>query len=415
MKLLYLTTNFRALTLTFVTREVRELRESGVPVDLLSLRRETAHAAARPECDLEGSLHLFPLRAGPLASGLLRVVPGRPRRFLRAVAAILRSRGDGPATRVKLLGQLLASTTVVAEIERRGVTHIHAHLASPPGNYAMFLSLLTGIPFSFTGHAADLFRRPESLATKLRLARGSVAISRFNLEHYRQVQPRLGPAVVVHCGVDPDRFPFRQRERCHDPLRVLAVGRATEKKGFRHLLAALALLDRRPLPWEGRLVGGGELLEPLRAEAAALSLDRLAITGPAQQAEIRDLLHWADVFVLPCVRAADGDVDGIPVALMEAMAAGCPVISSRLSGIPELVEDGQSGLLTAPGDAAGIADGLARLAREPELTAALSRGGRARVEREFDQAREAARLRRFFQDLARLDGGPRRDPDTGRA
>ncbi len=399
MKILYLTTSFESLTLTFVAREINALRALGADIALLGLRSNANFAAAEPECDVAGCLHLYPLGAGALLAGVLKAACGRPRRFARAVRAALASPGDGPRVKLKLLYQLAAATTKIEAVEAAGITHIHAHLASPPGNVAMFLGLLTGIPYSFTGHAADLYREPESLDTKLRLAAGAVAISEYNLKHYRRMHPGLERVEIIHCGVDPEAFPFRARTSAGSPLRVLAVGRAAEKKGFVHLLDALAELDRRGVPWVGHIVGDGPLLPDLRRRAAELKLQRLELAGAQQQPRIRELLDRADAFVLPCVEAADGDIDGIPVALMEAMASGCPVVSTRISGIPELVVDRETGLLADPGDPRGLADALELLTADAGLYARLSIAGREHVAASFNQRTEAQRLLEFFHAM----------------
>jgi len=399
VKLLYITTNFHSLTLTFVTREVNGIRALGEEVHLLSLRRKAPYATAEPACDLSGCRYLYPVPPLRALGGVVRMLATRPRRFLGAVGLALRSRLDSPGIKLKLLYQLAASTTAVAAVESLGVQRIHAHLASPPGNVAMFLSRLTGIPFSFTGHAADLYREPECLDVKLRAARGVVCISEYNLAHYRTLAPELRDARVVHCGVDVDEFAFRPRDAVHAPLRLLAVGRAAEKKGFRHLLDALALLTERGIPWRCHVVGGGPLLEDLQRQREALGLHELELMGAQQQSVVKELLAQADAFVLPCVVARDGDIDGIPVSLMEAMAVGCPVVSTRVSGIPELVIHGETGLLADPEDPAGLADAFARLAGEPDLAARLSRAGREHVAREFNLATETAKLRDYFREL----------------
>lgn len=396
MNLLYLTTNFRTLTLTFVAREVTQLRARGHRVELLALRPDAPHVADAAECDVSGCIHLLPAPWTRVVVGLSRCLLRRPRRLLKAMSAALCSPGDSLATRLKMLYQVAVTTTVVERVENLGVSHIHAHLASPPGNYAWFLSLLTGIPFSFTGHAADLFCRPEALRAKLHAAAGVIGISEHNLGYLRSLVPELRHAAVIHCGIDACRFPYRPRKAAGSPPRILAVGRAVPKKGLVFLVRALRLLGDRGQVWRADIVGDGPLLETLRNEAKALKLDALSFRGALQQHEIRELLANADVFVLPCVQAPDGDVDGIPVALMEAMASGVPVISTRISGIPELVKDGHSGLLVGPADPLSLADALERLVSEPGLGERLSRGGREAIEREFDLVTIGAQLERFF-------------------
>ncbi|MBD3221243.1 glycosyltransferase [bacterium] len=416
MHLLYLATSFGSLTHTFIAREVSALRRRGHRVDLLALRPGTAPPASDPECDLAGCHWVYPVSWWRVAGAALKVAVLRPGRWWRAVRAALGAPGEPLPARLKLVGQLLVTTTVLAHVERLAPAVIHAHLANPPASYAMFLSLLSGIPYTFTAHAADLYRVPLGNVQKLRQAAGAVAISRYNLRHYRDLVPGYDRAAIIHCGVPPEAFTFRPRERAGSPLHVLAVGRAVEKKGFADLLDALALLDPDRHPWRATLVGGGPLLAELQRQREALGLAALEITGPMQQNRIQALLGEADVFCLPCVEAADGDIDGIPVSLMEAMASGCPVLSTRVSGVPELLEDGRAGVLVDPHDPTAIAGGLRRLVDEPDLVQRLSLAGRARIEGGFTVDGEAARLERFFAGvIAGALGDELRDRDQDRS
>lgn len=401
MRILYIATNFTALTHSFITREIANLRRAGVEIDLLSLRTHTGDTGVdQPECDLTGCRQVYPVPVLKTIARALREVARRPGRMLRAVGVALVSPGDSPRDKAKLLFQLGVTASLVAEAEAARIDHIHAHFATSPTTFALFLHLLTGIPFSFTGHAADIYRNPVALVTKLRHAAGIVAISAYNLRYYRSLVSELKAEKIIHCGIDPAAFPFRERRAGGTPLTLLAVGRAVPKKGFRYLIEALALLDEAGIAWRCDLVGDGPLLEEHRALAERLGLERLRLRGPLQQPEVRRLLQNADAFVLPCIVAADGDRDGIPVALMEAMATGCPVVTTRVSGIPELVDDGRSGLLVEPGSANALAAALQRLVTEPGLAPALSRGGRDKVLREFNLEDSAQQLRAFFERLS---------------
>ena len=401
MKVLYISTNFAALSHTFITREINQLRELGAEVHLLSLRTPGTSATTVPECDLTGCHFAYPASLFGVLGGVLGNMIHSPARFWQAVRVIFSSRESSLPIKTKLLFQLAIASRFSRVIEDAGIEHIHAHFAGSPTTFALLLHCLTGVPFTFTDHGAGVYHDRVALDIKFRHAAGISAISQYNVAYYQELVQQPPPARIVRCGLDTDLFRFRQRTQCGDPVQILAVSRLVPKKGFAYLLEALQLLSQAGIHWQARLVGEGPLLAELRQQATALGLAELEFTGPRQQAEVRSLMEKADVFVLPCVVAPDGDMDGIPVTLMEAMACGCPVVSTRVSGIPELVIDGETGLLLEPADAPALAKAIARLNGDPDLVVRLSRGGRDWVDREFDGATSARRQLDFFQELAR--------------
>lgn len=402
MKILYVTGNFKALTHTFITREVQEVRDAGNEVQLLALRDGTDEPQSEnPECDLSGCRYIYPIGAVAIVTGTIGCMLTRPGRFLRAIRTAWSDPFDKPRRRAKLFYELMVSTTLMKWVEREGIEHIHAHLASSPTSYAMFLHLLTGVPFSFTGHAADVYRGRIALKPKLQNAAGVVCISDYNRRHYLELVPGLARTPIIHCGINLADFPRREKDSVSDAPTVFAVGRCVPKKGFGDLLQALALLATEGAGWSARIAGDGPLLPELKRQANELGLgDRVEFLGSVPQSTIRRELQTADLFALPSVPVADGDIDGIPVSLMEAMAVGCPVVSTEVSGIPELVVDGESGLLTAPHAPRELADAMGRIVEDPQLYRKLSNGGRAMIEAEFDLARIGSQLTELFREAA---------------
>jgi glycosyltransferase involved in cell wall biosynthesis len=289
---------------------------------------------------------------------------------------------------------------LAAELQRRNVRHLHAHFASAATAVTRLASLITGIPYSFTAHAADIFRDTVSrddLRAKLADAHHVVTISDYNLQYLRRHFPQQAERLrLVRNGLELARFPYRDPRPVGTTVRVAAVGRLVEKKGFQHLLPALASLTGSGVRADVRIAGTGMMAGGLQSTLDELGLSRhVRMLGPQTQDQIHELLDWADVFVAPCVVGSDGNADGIPTVLLEAMATGTPCVSTAVTGIPEVIRDGSTGVLVEPGDPALLVQAIRRITSPATDRTLLARNARALIEREYDAGRQAAALRRL--------------------
>jgi colanic acid/amylovoran biosynthesis glycosyltransferase len=389
---LYLVTRFPAVTETFVVNEWLALSER-FEMRLVALRR-SGEAPVHPETARVLPEVRFPGAAQ--AAAHLHWLLRRPGAYLASLAAVLRGAlrfsVKEAATEAVVFGKAVAIARMVA---RERVDHVHAHFASHPATAAWVVHRLTGTPFSFTAHANDLFVAPVLLDRKATDARFAVAISDYNRRFLRERCP-TARVELVHCGVDLQRYPWRGLE---DRVagRVACVASLFSKKGHVDLVDAFALLAERRPGVTLELVGDG----PERDRILALARERgvegsLSLLGARPSEDVRATLAAARAFALPAVRLPSGRMEGIPVALMEAMASGVPVVATRLSGIPELVQDGVTGLLVEPHDPAGLAAALERLLTDDALAAELARNARRLVDGSFSLTVEARRLGDLF-------------------
>lgn len=250
----------------------------------------------------------------------------------------------------------------------------------------MYGAWLLGVPFGFTGHAVDLFRDRSALRDKIKRAEYIICISHFHRDFFLIYGARPDQLKIAYCGIDVEQFnPGQTRENKLSKFTILSSGRLVEKKGFDYLIEACKLLDEK-FDFKCILAGSGELEAELNQKIHALGLaEKVIVTGkPLLQEEITEFMHNGDCYCLPCVWASDNDVDGLPQMLMEAMACGIPVISTRLVGIPDLVIDKQTGLLVEPNDAQAIALAIENLYQNPQTRVMLSARAREFIVEKFN-------------------------------
>lgn len=392
-RVLYIVSLFPCWSETFIVREIQQLLARGYDVRILSLRHPSERLV---QSDAQALLSRVMWPRGPLRAAVsaLRALAGSPLRSLHVLAAIVAGLWRQPVVLAKTLVAVWRAASVLDGVRAFDPWRIHAHWATYPSTVAWALSRLLGRPFSFTCHAHDIFVEDQMIGRKLADASLVATISEFNvrwLERWRSPGGRRAPVEVVHCGVDAEAIEpnYDRRAEAH----IVGIGRLDPIKGFDVLVEALRRLDWRSLAFECTVVGEGPergRLERMRDEAGLYS--RLELPGAWPQERVQALLAQATIFVMPSVVARDGNRDGIPVALMEAMAGGAAVIGTQVSGLPELIEDEVSGLLVPPEDPEALAAAIARLLADPALRQRLGHAARERVLARFNIRSEAARL-----------------------
>ncbi len=396
----YTMSRFPKLTETFILIEMLELERQGLQVEIFPLIRERApvqHADAQAMVE---RAHYCALFSRPTLDAQIYWLMRRPAGYVRAWWRAIRGNLSSP----KFLSRALVVVPKAAYAARRmvelDVDHLHAHYATHPALFAYVVNMLTGIPYSFTVHAHDLYVERPMLREKIAAARFVVAISEFNrrmmIDLYGSIAEER--VVVVHCGVDPALFRPRERSSRSDIFTVVCVASLAGYKGQRYLIDACARLRDRNVPFRCLLIGEGEDRPRLEAQIRDLNLEgHVVLMGALPRHRVSEVLQQVDVMALPSIMMPNGKMEGIPVALMEALAAEIPVVATDISGIPELVRDGETGLLVPERNAAALADALMRLYADPDLGRRLAAAGRELVVREFNLEPNVAQLRRLFE------------------
>ena len=420
-RIAYVLKGFPRLSETFIANEIYLLERMGLRLRLYSVKREDAPESHPVVAAIRAPLTYLPaatsLSGTNLPAWLARNLPRflraqlllvmrHPRRYLGTLGSALAMSWRyrrGPLTLRKVfIKEFLQAGQIAADVARdASVTHLHGHFCHGVATITWFASRLSGLPFSFTAHAKDIYQAElnpgDLLERKLAAASFVATCTQANAE---VLKARHSGAHVVHTiyhGLDVDYFSPRSDAGRGLPM-ILSVGRFVKKKGFEHLVDACYLLKQAGVRFGCLIVGEkGDAYDDIAARIERLDLaDCVRLRGAVTQDKLREIYRDARVFALPCQVMADGDRDGIPNVLAEAMATGLPVISTPVSGIPELIDDGEHGLLVPPRDAAALAAALRRVLGDKALHARLASAGRARICARFDSRRTTLALRELF-------------------
>ena len=393
-RIAYLTSQYPATSHTFISREVAALRELGVDVETFSIRAP-GDAELRDKALADESKRTFTVLSQPLGRFLsthLGTLLGRPGAYLRTFGLALRHRPPGLRGFGLSIAHFGEAVLLAGELRRRGVTRLHNHFANSGATVGFLATKILGAPWSLTLHGISETDYPAGLmlGRKIEAADFVACVSYFGrAQAMRLVSPGHWPKLhIVRCGLPLDRLPGRSSSDA--TTRFICVGRLSPEKGQAGLLNAFASLPPE-LGAELVLVGDGPSGEELRALAETLRIaDRVRFAGRLGEQATLEEIAKADVLVLPSF------MEGLPIVLMEAMAMGTPVIASRVAGIPELVEDGRSGLLFTPSDWEELGARMRQIASDRNLRKSLASEAKARVASEFDIKRSAQRMRELL-------------------
>jgi glycosyltransferase involved in cell wall biosynthesis len=394
MKLAILLSRFPKATETFIAREMGALSREGFDLMVMPLRARPGRALDDSAHVLEGRVLRRGLAHPAVWAANLYFLLNRPRRYLQAFFGIPRYHRGRSRDAMNFISRFFKAAYFARVCLKRKIGHVHAHWATNPATSAYVMHRLTGLSYSFTAHAYDIWVHQVFLPEKMKAARFILTCTEANAAFLRSLAPEARVIRQYH-GLDISRYPLRKNPG--EDWCVFSAARFTSKKGLMILLEACAVLRREGHPVRCRFAGGGPLMPALRERSLRDDL-RGAVTflGMLPHEKVIAELREASMTALPCVQAESGDRDGIPNVLVESLAVGTPVVSTPVSGVPELVEHGTSGLLAAPGDAAALAGAIKTLALDPERRRRMGLAGRAKVERDFDVRRSAAALRELF-------------------
>lgn len=399
----YLMSRFPHLPETFILREMTELEQQGWQVALYPLilqEQPVVHAEAEPWL---ARARRLPFISSKILAENARSLLQQPHRYSQSAGQALWENSRSAKFFSRTVALFPKAVYAARQMQREGVNHIHAHYATHPALVAWLIHRLTGISYSITVHAHDIFVQRAMLATKLREATFIAAISHYNVDFLAHT---IGPWVrdktrIVRCGIVPDHYPLRHHlPTPGEPFEIISVGSLQPYKGHPVLLRACALLRDRGIPVRCRIIGEGQERPRLEQMIEELGLaSHVSLLGAQPQEAVARLLPTAHCYVQPSIIEPSGKMEGIPVALMEALACALPVVATSISGIPELVRPGETGYLAPPADSLALANALAEIYQQPERADKLGRAGRELVRQEFELKSNVRRLSNLFNQV----------------
>jgi glycosyltransferase involved in cell wall biosynthesis len=399
IKIAYVVKMFPRLSETFILNEMLELERQGADITIFSLKKPNEGKFHSQLSNLKAPVfYLEDFDTKKWASWLGEVWPG-----LSPLKDNLWDLMDRALAETDSLGMdyVLWSAWIAARINQLGIAHVHAHFASVPSTLAYFAAGIASVPFSFTAHAKDIYvydMQEHYLEEKLLKAKFVVTVTEYNRNYLLENNPALEPDKirVIYNGVALDNAKSEGEAERESGL-ILGAGRLVPKKGFDTLLEACRLLKQRNLKFRCLIAGDGSDAELLSAKQRELDLaGEVEFSGPKTQDEILSLMRRATLLCLPCRIAGDGNRDALPTVILEALAQGLPVISTNISGIPEIIDSGTDGILVDPDNPAALADEIGRLLTSPDLRRRFSESGRLKAKNLFDISKNVAKLKKLL-------------------
>lgn len=402
LKVAYLAPEIPALSATFVYNEILALQKMNVfvlPVSVLQPMHLANEAAVRALS--ETVTYLYKTPKIKVLKDHLKLLLTQPRSYFSAARLLFSDMVKHHGVSRAALGlayRFYFAGRLAVTLQKHTIAHLHIHFAHTPTDIGMYASKMTGIPFSVMTHANDLFERGYLLKEKVERSAFFATISNYNLRFLQDLGADTTKLQLIRCGVDAAWQPPVKMRAKNTVFTFGCVGRLVEKKGIDTLLNAAALLKAQQVNFKIKIAGSGPLQNFLMQQAAKLNLtaDEVVFVGALSHDEVADFITLLDAFVLPCKRDQQGDMDGIPVVLMEAMLCGVPVISTQLSGIPELVKHQQTGLIVPPDDAQLLAAAMTAMIEQVEQRYLMLEQAKAWVMQHFLLEKNTHKLKNLF-------------------
>jgi glycosyltransferase involved in cell wall biosynthesis len=394
-KIAYILSRFPTVSETFILYEIIELRKLGAEIDIFPLVHQKGaiiHAEVETLAPRVHYYHFFSLAS---IRDHVFWLHKKPKTYIQTVLRVIAKNMRSLKFLSRAIIVVLQSAQTARIIEETGAELIHAHSATHPALMAYIVSSLTGIPYSFTAHSSDIYFNQTMLDEKIQHARFVATISEYNRMFLQNIYPNIstGKIKVVHCGIDPAKFQ-KPAQRISNLINIICVGRLEKVKGHKFLIEACAQLKAQNVDFSCYLVGDGELRSQIQQQINRLNLaDQVKILGFQPHQQVVELLAKADVLIQPSIS------EGIPVAVMEGMAMGIPVVASSVTGVPELVIDGTTGLLVPSQDTMALTEAIIKLYKFPELRKQLGKSGRTKVITDFNLQQSAKELYKIFQEV----------------
>ncbi len=402
LKVAYIMSRFPHLPETFILREMMEVERQGGQISLYPLMIQNQTVVHPEALNWIPRANRFPWMSEEILQSNWKFLSSHPAQYAALVWKALWGNLSSPNFFLRALAIFPKAVCMAERMKAEGINHIHAHYATHPALAAWIIHRLTGIPYSITVHAHDIYVDRTMLGPKIRDAAFVAAISEFNKQFIAKHLGKwtLDKTHIIHCGIQPEKY--RQAERKgSERFEIVSIGSLQPYKGQRYLIESCANLRDQGLNFRCRIIGGGELLSDLKNLVAARNLeDHVVLTGPQTQDAVSTMLSEADCYIQPSVVTSSGKMEGIPVALMEAMACGLPVVATNISGIPELVRPGETGWLVPEKEARKLAETIAEIIAHPAEARRRSQAGRELVYREFNLQKNSEELLFLFANSA---------------